>query len=150
MKMHKNPVWLAFLAVISLVVLWYCGAALYKIYGYSRLTAEVQATSIQWGVKELADDQYIVKANYTFAVEGKIYQGETLFKDIIYMNAWAAEQAGLKNGKKNWKVWFQPNHYNHSTLQKKFPTKECYYAGAMLLLLLYFVGLGFYVTRTKA
>lgn len=147
MKMHKNPVWLAFLTAISLVVFWYCGSALYKIYDYSRMTNSVPAASIQWGVKELADDQYLVKANYSFRVDENTYHGETLFKDIIFMNAWAAEQAGLKYGRRNWKVWFQPNHFDHSTLQKKFPTKECYYAGAMLFILFYFIGLGFYVTK---
>ena len=124
MKMHKNPVWLAFLTVISLVVLWYGSSALYKVYSFSRLSAETRPTSTEWNVKELADDQYIIKANYTFEVESKVYHGETLFKDKIFMNKWAAEQAGLSYGKKKWKVWFQPNAYSHSTLQKKVPIQR--------------------------
>lgn len=147
MRMHKNRFWLAFLIAIALVVAWYCGVALYKLYRYSKLTAQVSADSIQWGVKSLSDEQYIVKANYTFNVEGKEYRGETNFKDEVFMNAWAVEQTLPKYAQKVWKVWYQPGNFHHSTLQKKFPAKECYSAGAMLLLLLYFIWLGFYVTR---
>jgi hypothetical protein len=147
MRMHKNRWWLIFLTTIALIVAWYCAVAFYKIYFYSKLNAETQTVSIQWGIKMLSDEQYTIQADYTFDVDGKIYQGHTNFRDEIYMNEWSAEQAILKDKKKLWKVWYQAGYFDHSTLQKKFPTKECYSAGVMLALLLYFVWLGFYVTR---
>lgn len=149
MKMHKNPYWLAFLGAIAVIVAWYCITAIYKVYQYSTLAKQVKAERIDWIVKELSDDQYIVSAKYTFAVEGKIYHGETDFKDIIYMNAWAAEQAIPQLSSQIANVWMQPGKHSHSSLQKKFPSKECYYAGAMVILLLYFIGLGFYTARIQ-
>lgn len=147
MRMHKNPVWLAFLIAIALIVAWYCGVALFKLYRYNVLTAQAPAGNIQWSVKTLSDEEYIVHAHYAFAAAGKNYTGETDFIDEVFLNAWAAEQALSKYSAKTWTVWYQPGNFNHSTLQKKFPTKECWSAGVMLALMLYFIWLGFYVTR---
>lgn len=150
MKMHRNPYWLIFLTLIALVVAWYCGTALYRVYRYSRLTAQAPASHFHWGTQALSDNQYIIDATYEYTVDGINYPGETRFKDDIFMNNWAAEQSIPKYAYRKWNAWYQPGNFSHSTLQKTFPSKECYSAGAMLVLLLYFVGLGFYVTRTKA
>jgi hypothetical protein len=147
MRMHRNPIWLIFLAVIAAVAIGYSSFTLYKLYGYYTLTRETSPLSIQWTVKVLSDDEYAVNGAYAFLVEGKTIQGETLFKDETFMNPWAAEASVQKFSGKSWKVWYQPSNLHHSTLQKKFPLKECSSAGVLLALLLYFIWLGFYVTR---
>src|SRR5262245_12349034 len=110
MRMHKNPVWLAFLIVISLVVAWYCGVAIYKLYRYSVLTAQASSTNIQWKVQELSDEEYIIHARYSFIVEGKSYVGETDFHDKVFLNAWAAEQELKNYTDKPWHAWYQPGN----------------------------------------
>lgn len=150
MKMHKNRVWLGFLAAMTLITAGYCGSALYKIYRYVVLTKQTTPENLRWGVQALSDDQYLIKVNYDFQVNGSVYPGETDFTDRVYMNPWAAEQETPKYSYKKWNVWYQPRNYQHSTLQKKFPAKECYSAGAMIILLLYFIWLGFYVAQKQA
>ena len=129
---------------------WYCGVALFRIYRYTQLKAQAPASNVHWGTQALSGDQYLIKATYAFTVDGKTYPGESVFEDEIFMNKWAAEQTIPKYSYQTWNVWHQPDNFVHSTLQKKFPSKECYSAGAMFVLLIYFVSLGFYVTRTKA
>lgn len=150
MRMHKNRIWLAFLVALTVVTAGYCVKALYNLYQYAVLTEQTPAQNVHWGITPLSDDQFLVKANYEFSVGGRVYPGETDFKDVVYMNPWAAEQAMPQYSYKLWQVWYQNDKFQHSTLQKKFPAKECYSAGAMVILLLYFVWLGFYVTRYQA
>jgi Protein of unknown function (DUF3592) len=150
MRMHKNPVWLLFLGIISVIVLWYCGVALYRYYQYITLSEASKAANIEWSVKALSDEQYVVDAHYTFLVKGERYSGDTVFRDEVFLNAWAAEQELPKFSSQAWQVWYQPSNLNHSTLQKKFPLKECISAGVLLGLFLYFLWLGFYVTRYQA
>lgn len=148
MRMHNNPLWLAFLLGIMLVTLWFCGAALYHFYQYKTLKAEVPAVISKWSIKALSDEEYLVHANYSYQINGKSYEGETDFNDEIYINSWAAQKRIEKFSEKPWNAWYQPSRPLHSTLQKKFPLKECLSAAAMLALLLYFIWLGYYVART--
>lgn len=147
MKMHRNRYWLIFLAILTCIVTWYCGNTLYRIYRYSQLTQTTLAEEVHWVVIPLSGDQYILKATYSYALQEKRYLGETSFNEDIFMNQWAAEQAIPKYAYRQWNVWFNPRYFSYSTLQKKFPTKECCSAAVLFLLLLYFVGLGFYVNK---
>ena len=88
--------------------------------------------------------RYFLEAHYEFSRESKTYQGQTDFREETYINTWAAEQQILYNKNQTWKVWYQPKKFTHSSLQKKFPAKECGSAAVLVGLLIYFIFLGFY------
>ena len=147
--MHKNLWWQAFLIAVFLIVLWYSGTALYRTYNYSRLTAKTTPTSIKWDVLELSDDEFVMEGNYTFEVKGKTFEGNTPLKNSIYKNRWAVEEDLPKMDKVKWGVWYNPSNPDYSSLQKKFPVKECLSAVFMWVLFLYFLWLGFYVSKFR-
>lgn len=147
MIMHKNPIWLIFLASVGILVMWFSGALLYKLYNYSVLTASTQTVELQWSVKEISDESYILEARYSYVVKGEKKRGAASLYDMPYWNAWAAEKAIAEFSSKPWKVWYSPSNSDYSTLQKKFPLKECISTGVLWLLFIYFTWLGFYVAR---
>ena len=147
--MHQNRFWLAFLTVLTLIVLWYCGVAIYRTYEYIRLTAQTNAEVYEWAPKEISGDVFAAHAYYTFDVKGTQYKGEDVLPSPLYRNTWAIEQEIPKLSKEKRIVWFDPTNPLHSSLQKRFPLKECVSAIVLLGLLLYFVGLGFYVARRE-
>lgn len=135
--------------VMLAVVLSYTAVALYRYYNYSILTAKTEATSTKWTIQEKADDEFLLVSHYQFDVNGKIVVGETVFKDEVYRNSWAAEQDIAKYTLRKWDVWYSPRNPDDSTLQKNFPLKEVLSAGFLWCLLLYFLWLGYYVSRFK-
>jgi hypothetical protein len=150
--MYKNPFWILFLAFLSLVTAWYVGRAFYLVYEYSVLQRNVPAKTIEWRVDELSDEQFVPEAAYTYEVDGKTYEGKGLWTEQIYRNAYAAQLAIMafkQSPKRSWTIWFDPTEITHSSLQKTFPIKECIYAGLLSGILLYFIGLGYYVSRQK-
>lgn len=147
--MHKNPAWLAFIGFFALVMLWYGSSALYHSYQYYNLKAHVKAEIQTWSSKEVASEEYAPYAHYTFKVGDKEYKGESSLGFPIYRNPWAVEDELPKIATNEYQVWYNPSDPTQSTLHKKFPTKETVYAIALLCLLLYFVWLGYYVTKKQ-
>lgn len=147
--MHKNPMWLTFLIVIGLVVLWFVGSAFWKTYTYGRLDAHVPAKKIEWSVAKLSEDFFALQAHYDFEVSNHAFSGETVFKDDLYRNTYAAEQVIPIYAKEEKEVWYDRKNPQYSSLQKKFPLKECISAAFLTGLFIYFVWLGFYVGRFR-
>lgn len=145
--MHNNRFWLGFLTFCTAVTLWYSGNALYKMYHYSRLTAQTSVQDTKWSVQKISDEMFVLKSAYVFAVNGKAYAGATKFEHDYYRNQWGAEQAIAAFTKTYNRVWYSPSNPDYSSLQKSFPTKECISAAILVALLLYFFWLGFYVVR---
>lgn len=147
--MHKNTFWRAFLAVVFATTLWYTVVAIHSYYSYSHLKTQAAPSAIEWDVEEKSEEDYLVKAMYRFEFNGKSYPGMTSFADTPYRNQWAAEEALKELSNKHWKIWFDPQNPHHSSLQKNFPFKECISAIFLWGLILYFLWLGFYVTKYK-
>lgn len=145
--MHKNTIWLAWLAVISLITLWYAGSATLALWRHLHFTASTIPKAIHWSVKEIKADDFSPLATYTFTLGEQDYHGQTVVKGEIYRNSWGLEEDLVKYENKEWKVWYDPTAPYHSTLQKQFPTKECATALLLFILWAYFVGLGTYVAR---
>ncbi|MBA3815852.1 MAG: DUF3592 domain-containing protein [Parachlamydiaceae bacterium] len=147
--MHKNTIYRAFLLAVILVTLWYSGIAIYRYYNYGRLTAQASLTSSEWQIQEVAEDEFYLEATYKFSVRQQVYAGRTSWPREFYRNRWAAEKDIPYVQKHHSVVWYQPSNPTHSSLQKKFPLKECLSAIVLWGLLLYFTWLGFYITRFK-
>ena len=147
--MHKNYVWLCFLSLITGAVGWYILKTLYAIYLYTLLTAQAPIEQISWGVEQIKEDQYVIRANYTFIVKNKEFEGKTLFTNDIHLNPDSAEASIKVYSSENWPVWFSSRDPRNSSLQKNFPLKESVSAGILWAILLYFYGLGYYVAKRK-
>lgn len=145
--MHKNYFWLIFLIAITMAVLWYTSKAAYNYYQYAAVNQSVWAKQVLWSIHHKSSDIYLLKADYTFLVDGKENTGSTIFSDPIFRNPWSAEDAIKRHTQHPWTVWHSTKDLTNSTLEHRFPWKELISAGVLWVLLAYFIGLGYYVTR---
>jgi hypothetical protein len=76
-----------------------------------------------------------------------MYSGASVLTDEPFRNRWGAQEAITQYAAKEWRVWFDHKDPDYSSLQKKFPLKECVSAIFLWGLLLYFLWLGFYVAK---
>lgn len=148
--MHKNYFWLCFLSLITGAVGWITIKTLYVIYLYLSLDAAAPADKINWSIEQLSEDRFVMKANYSFQVNAQNYSGETIFKNDLYWNPWSAEDALKVYDQKDWTVWYSSKNPAYSSLQKNFPLKESISAFILWLILIYFLGLGYYVVTKKS
>jgi len=147
--MHSNLIWRAFLCVLFMITLWYSGVAVYRYYSYIRLDEQTFASSVEWRVKELAGDEYILAAAYSYQVDHEPYSGHYDWVDDIYRNEYAAEQQLQEFSSQKWRVWVDSNSPSYSSLQKNIPFKECISAMVLWGILLYFLWLGYYIAKFK-
>lgn len=147
--MHNNFIWRAFLTLAFLVAVWFTIVAIYRYHNYSSLQAQTLASEIQGQIIEESSESYTLTATYRYEVGHQIFTGTSLWNDTNYRNQWAAEQDLKEFSARKWKVWYDPHHPEYSSLQKKFPLKECISSIVLWGLLLYFLGLGFYVGKLK-
>jgi len=145
--MHKNSVFLAFLIIIACAGMWYSCLGLYKLYKYSTLSQQAPATIDKWFVEQLPGDKYLVGAKYTFVFKEHTYHGTTLFNNWPFINPWAADAELQLKAKQKWNAWFSTSDPSYSSLEKNWPTKECLTASLLWALFLYFVWLGYRVSR---
>ncbi|MCB1118913.1 MAG: hypothetical protein KDK65_03040 [Chlamydiia bacterium] len=141
--MHRNRAWLSFLFVIAFVVMGYSlyVSTHYRIYASH--SASVPIEEIQWNLFTLPSGETKLRADYTFTAETKNWKGTTLIGD--YINPSAA-QAALPLVKEDAKVvWYDPQSPYLNTIDRVFPTKQVIYAIVLWGILLYFIGLGYYV-----
>jgi hypothetical protein len=143
--MHSNRYWLILLTCLAAAVCWKSGEALYRLFSYYRLTAHTQGRVTGWSVVPLSEEFYLLQAHYRFRVGEKEFEGDNRFQDDPYLNAWSAEKDIKKKELTEVQVWYSSRNPLISTLQKKFPLKECLSASALWILFLYFIWLGYYV-----
>ncbi len=143
--MHSNRIWWIFLSFLVAVTCWKSGEAIYRLYGYYRLTAHTQAEVTNWSVEKLSEERFLVKADYRFKAKGQLFAADYIFPFPSSLNSWAAEKAIQKMSAEKYQVWYSARNPLVSALQKNFPLKECLIAALMAALLLYFIWLGYYV-----
>lgn len=147
--MHKNPFWIALLLLFALITAWFSLEALYRLYEYAILSKESAAKVNEWSIREAGPESYKLAADYSFSVNEQTFDGTTIFNDWNYRNPWGAQAVLKEREARAWTAWYNPSNPHHSSLQKRFPLKECVSAGILWGLLLYFLWLGFYVVRYR-
>lgn len=147
--MHRNPFWIAFLSLIGLCAMGYTLYAGMQLYHYIRLADRLIPQQVEWSIAKLGEDAFAPEARYQFSLEGKTYQGQTIWH-TRYLNAWAANEAAEKLKQHTLPVWFDASSPQVSTMDRHFPLKATLYLIMLWGLLLYFIGLGRYVMRFKA
>jgi hypothetical protein len=147
--MQKNTAFLALIVTLTLIVFWYSGVFLYRYYNYIRLGAKAPTKEVTWTVDPRTDEQYLLKANYSFDANGQNFTGNTVLEERGYWNRYSAEKGVEEYSKKKWYVWYNPSDPTYSSLQKNFPLKECVSAAIMWAIVFYFVWLGYYAQRFR-
>lgn len=108
------------------------------IWTYSCLQEKAPAQVYKWKIREKSSSQFALKASYAFDYQGKTYLGKTRFAKPYHLNRLSAERQVNILKQKNWTVWVQPGHPEHSTLERLFPLKKCIYSLMVLGIYLYF------------
>lgn len=121
------------------MVLWRSGTALVDLWRYWQLNTEVPASVEKW---EISADYHPVGV-YSYAYQGKIYQGKSSYGKAM-PNQYAAHDEIQTFKKDNWSVWINASHPSHSAMMRVFPLKELLYAACTLGIFLYFLYLKFY------
>lgn len=143
--MHKNQIWLAFLAAIALTVLGFTGKTLYELFRYRSLTETTLPTDLSWSSKQTSRGRHLLVGSYSYSVGGMAYKGMTEFDDTPYKSPEAVQAVMARDAERPHPVWYSAAHPEESSLQKIFPTKSLFYTAALWLILLYLIWLGFYV-----
>lgn len=143
---HRNRYWLIFLSVIALCVLGYTGYTAYKLFEYWKLSLRIPVSQIDWEVVPVTQEDFAVRASYYYQVEGKIYQGQSIW-DEHYLNGSTAHEKADGFAKEQWKVWVNPSHPSQSALEKTFPLKQGLSAAVLWLILIYYLNLDSYVQK---
>ena len=141
--MHRNPLWIAFLAIIWILALAMNWRAASKYWDYQSISQKTSAIEVQWS---LPTDSYL-QADYTYIVDGQPYSSQGPISTEPYLNRWAAERGLEEVRTLSLDVWYSQEDPAHSTLIRVFPTRELVYGLFSLLLAIYFLGLGIYVRR---
>lgn len=148
--MHKNQIWLTFLATTVLIVFWFSGMTGYELYNYVTLNSKTLPTEVNWLVQRESSDRYSLRASYKYQVKGDVYEGETTVNKKFFRSPKAAQKRSSQNSQKKWMIWYASYNPEHSTIQKIFPLKSCIYTAVMWGVLIYFIWLGFYVGQFKS
>lgn len=145
--MSAHRFWMIFLGCLGLAAFWHMGVVIYEIHQYFTLSTPTGPTKIEWTVKELKDDEYIPKSDYTYTIQGESYHGTFEMTSYPCKNAWALEKDIPSLNQKGWIVWYDANSPGHSTLERQFPFKESAYAAILVGIFFYFLSLFRYATR---
>ena len=143
---HRNPFWLLFLGLMIIIILCFTIRNGIHMWQYLRLDKQIPAKNIQWSVVSLSDEEFVPFARYHYLVNGKNYQGQTLWQET-YLNEWSAQEAIARLISSPPLVLFAASHPQTSSLQINFPLKESLSTILLWILALYFLGLGYYYRR---
>lgn len=113
-----------------------------EIFRYCNLHQKTHVTTITWTMEREGGDRFVLKANYTYEVGGKSYQGSDV--PFVYRNPYVALDA-LRDCKE--KLWTVCYGTHGSALVRVFPYKYTVYASLLWGLMLYFSFLSLYHNR---
>jgi len=126
------------LFLTGLIALYFIAEVLSSGYQYVRLNERTRAQNVVWEVQMRSVSHYVLAAHYTYHVDGQEFTGMTRFKTPFYFNYYAAEREMRARQAEKFIAWYQKKHPTFSSLQKKFPKKECIYALLTCSVFVYF------------
>ncbi|HSX37721.1 MAG TPA: hypothetical protein VLE95_02695 [Chlamydiales bacterium] len=79
------------------------------------------ARILKWEINEVKG-KFPIQASYVFEFGGKMWHGKARLSKPWHLNEAAARAFLQKIAKREWVVWFNPDHPQKSGLEKLFPT----------------------------
>lgn len=142
--MRKTSYLVAFVLILVGCALWMIIGASSQLRSYFRLSAEVPGELVELEVEEVKKDRYRLQAHYTYTFRETPYVSKN-FIGKSYPNPYAAHQVKKNFEELSIPVWLNPNKPTETTLEHHFPTKVVFSSILLILIVLYFLGLGRYV-----
>ena len=143
--MHKNPAWLTLLSLVVCVALYYGCIAASDYYTYTKRTEQAPAAIEDWSIVNGSRGRFYVEV--TFRIAPSSTSISERWNHAPFRNRWAAQEGIKKWREQPFLAHFDPAHPEEATLVHLFPWKSILKAGAFLAILLYFLGLGYYVGK---
>ncbi len=143
-RVFRFPLWLSLLILSGGIAAWFSVLALIGAYTYLKLDARAPARVSSLQVEEQGPSRYLVQAEYSYGVKGKIYEGRTLFCEPVYLNRISADADLDKWRQFSWEAWYNSNDPQDSSLQKFFPFKKFLYALLTIGVFVYFLILRYF------
>ena len=140
----KNSIWIIFLALVTLLALWFIVKSTLAVVAYFHYSVQVPVHIEKWTVEEIKADQFALRAHYTYTFNDRVYQ-DSGWVGSRYPNPWAANQGLKQTEQVSREVWINPRHPEKSLIEKKFPYKKAFSAAIIVALCIYFIILGTYV-----
>ncbi len=125
------------IAGAALVTLYFTFLLLKEMFDFFPLKAAASAHISQWEVEEVKG-KFALRGVYVFQVQGKNWQGSSRLLPPYYWNEPSALAALKVKAKESWTVWYNPNHPDHSALQKSFPSGLLFRTLVCYSVLIYF------------
>lgn len=147
--MHPNRIWKGFLFIVTASSLFYGLWTAHLYFEYRRYNRSTILLTIEWSVQERGENDYRVQGSYTFKTNEKLFQAQDTLREPVFLNTWAAHDFIKTLNEHPPRVWFSGDSPDHSTLQKKFPLKECISTVVLAGIVIYLFGLGYYVKLRK-
>ncbi len=129
----------ALILVLFGLLLYFAFPVIMDWYRTQSLTEATDLIDPQWSVKTLSDENYRIKLNYSYKVDGKLFHGEELFQGEQFRNPYKAEGRIEELKKETRSVWFSSKDPYDSSVEKFFPTKKAIYLLILLFLLNYLI-----------
>ncbi len=126
------------LVIAGAAFLWFGGKAIFELWGYSCLQKHTSATILEWKIEEKGGKSFIT-LHYSFELGERKYEGETRFKEPIFLNTLSAESEMKRWQSYTWAAWYDRDRPDRSSLQKLFPYKSSVYALIVLGVFGYFL-----------
>ncbi len=127
------------LSVAGLITAGFLVSASLDLWAHMRLEKKTIAKVDKWKIIEKGASKFALKAHYTFEVQGKTHHGKTIFSKPYHLNRISAEKQIKIYTARQWPVWYQHSHPQHSSIEHLFPVKKCLYGLMVLGVFLYFV-----------
>jgi hypothetical protein len=138
MAQNLHRLWVVLLVISGGIVVWFSSIAAGGMWKYFRLNAQVPVKILKWEVQELSSSRFALEAHYRYDVRDVPYEGKTVFESPQFLNRFAAENYMKIHGSKWWQTWYSASRPGYSSLEKKFPKKECSQALLTLGVFVYF------------
>ena len=122
----------------GLLVAGFLLTASLDLWRYCRLEKKSIAKVEKWKIVKKGS-KFAIQAYFSFETQGHTYQGKTTFAKPYHLNYLSAEKQIKTYTTRQWPVWYQESHPEHSSIERIFPFKKCLYSLMVLGVFLYFV-----------
>lgn len=135
--------------IAILATLWFGCNVLYDLWIYWRLDQKTSARVEAWDVREISSSQFAIEATYCFVAKEKEWKGKTVFQKPYHLNRPSVEKALKEKSKQPQMVWYNLSNPKFNSLERIFPYKKCFYTVVSLGVLVYYLGLNYYLASLQ-
>jgi hypothetical protein len=129
-----------FLGLWLAVFIYFAYPVAKQAYRNAPLTATVEPKSAHWQVREIHDEKWQFQVDYTYEIDGRLFEKQELFQGYSYRNPYAAKETLQEIIPEYPVVWYSPDKPENSSMEKFFPKKQATYSVIVFMLFVYFIG----------